>query len=216
MTETSGLSSTQEFYDAIAVDYTEMFHGAHRAEPFGPAMLAAYAELAADAGLVADLGCGPGEVTAHLRSLGLDIFGVDVSPEMVTLARRNNPGVRFEHGSMTELGLADGALGGIVAWYSLIHTPPEDLPAVFAEFHRLLTPGGHVLLGFQVGTEPLRLTEPYGRPVSIDFRRMSPDAVADLLGQAGFELRARMVRAADEAEKSSKVPQACLIARRPR
>jgi trans-aconitate methyltransferase len=42
----------------------------------------------ADVGPVADVGCGPGNVTAHLHTLGLTAFGVDLSPEMVGLARR--------------------------------------------------------------------------------------------------------------------------------
>ena len=73
-------------------------------------------------------------------------FGVDLSPEMVALARRAHPGLRFDEGSMTALDLPDGALGGIVASYSIIHIPPERLPAVFAEFHRVLAPGGHMLV----------------------------------------------------------------------
>lgn len=57
------------------------------------AVLAGFAELvqAAGAGPVADLGCGPGRVTAHLDALGLPAFGVDLSPEMVALARRHLP-----------------------------------------------------------------------------------------------------------------------------
>jgi ubiquinone/menaquinone biosynthesis C-methylase UbiE len=64
---------------------------------------------------------------------------------MVAPARRSNPGLRFEEGSMTALDLPDGALGGIVAMYSIIHIPRERLPEVFAEFHRVLAPGGHRL-----------------------------------------------------------------------
>jgi hypothetical protein len=43
---------------------------------------------------------------------------------------------------MTALELADDELGGILAWYSTLHTPPERLPVVFAEFHRTAGPGG--------------------------------------------------------------------------
>ncbi|WP_052745466.1 class I SAM-dependent methyltransferase [Allosalinactinospora lopnorensis] len=83
---------------------------------------------------MADLGCGPGRVTAYLDSLGVAVFGLDLSPAMVALARRAYPGPRFDEGSMGALKMADGALGGAVAWYSIIHTPPERLPAVFGEF----------------------------------------------------------------------------------
>ena len=97
---------------------------------------------------VADLGCGPGYVTAHLGGLGLNAFGVDLSPTMIELAREAHPDLRFEVGSMTALDIGDEALGGVLAWYSTIHTPPEELPAVLTEFHRVLAPGGHLLLAF--------------------------------------------------------------------
>jgi Methyltransferase domain len=73
-------------------------------------------------------------VTAHLDSLGLSAFGLDLSPN----ARRTYPHLRFDVGSMTALDLPDGSLRGIVAGWSIVHTPPSDLPRVFAEFHRTL------------------------------------------------------------------------------
>ncbi|MFF0060353.1 class I SAM-dependent DNA methyltransferase [Streptomyces sp. NPDC005279] len=214
MAEPSYLRTTRAFYDAVAVDYAERFRTALEARPLDRALLAAFAELvrAAGAGAVADLGCGPGLVTAHLNSLGLNTFGVDLSPAMVALAREAYPGLRFDEGSMTALDLTDGALGGIVAWYSIIHTPPERLPVVFAEFHRVLAPGGHLLLAFQVGDEPLHLDRPFGHPVSLDFRRLSPDRVAELLQQAGLLVDARMLR---EPGRDEKVQQAHLMARKP-
>jgi hypothetical protein len=54
---------------------------------------------------------------------------------MVRVARRTHPGLRFEVGSLTDLPVPEGGLGGVVAWWSLVHTPPEVLPAVFARFH---------------------------------------------------------------------------------
>lgn len=217
MTEATHLQTTRAFYDAIAVDYAERFRG-EPGQPLDRAMLAGFAELvlADGGGPVADLGCGPGRVTAHLHGLGLDVFGLDLSSAMVEFARAENPGLRFDQGSMSELELADGSLAGVVAWYSIIHTPSELLPRVFAEFHRVLAPGGHLLLAFQVGDEPLRLTEPFGYPVSLDFRRLSPDHIADLLRDAGFAVQARMVREENESQTYQRIPQAFLIAQKPR
>lgn len=113
---------------------------------------------------------------------------------------------------MTALDLTDGVLGGIVAWYSIIHTPPERLPVVFAEFHRVLGPGGHLLLAFQVGDERVHLEQAYGHALSLDAYRLPSDRVAELVGQAGLVVVARLVR---EPEEPEKVPQAYLLAHKP-
>ena len=73
-------------------------------------------------------------MTRHLHDLGVEAFGIDLSPEMVALARRDHPDIRFEVGTMTELDLADGSLTGVVAFWSVIHVPDHAVPGVFAEF----------------------------------------------------------------------------------
>ncbi|MGW1719240.1 class I SAM-dependent methyltransferase [Streptomyces sp. NPDC002156] len=216
--DTDFVAATRVFYDAIAEDYFSRFRSGLAGQPLERAVLAAYAEFVRGSGggggQVADLGCGPGWVTAFLDSLGLSVFGLDLSESMLTVARREHPGLRFEQGSMLELDLADGALGGVVSWYSTIHTPIDRLPALFAEFHRVLAPGGHLLLGFQVGDEPKHFDQPFGRPVSMDFQRRRPDLIAGLLTAAGFTLTSQTVREANE-ETGESSPQAFLMARRP-
>jgi hypothetical protein len=101
-------------------------------------------------------------------------------------------------------------LGGIVALYSIIHTPPERLPALLAEFARVLCPTGSLLLAFQVGNEPLRVEDPGGSPVSLDFNRWLPDHVAELLNDVGLLVQAQLLREPFETETA---PQAFLLAR---
>ncbi|MFF7752818.1 class I SAM-dependent methyltransferase [Streptomyces sp. NPDC007971] len=216
MTDTHDfLAATRGFYDAVAEDYAERFRGETATRtPLERALLGAFAELVGPGGTVADLGCGPGWVTAHLASLGLDVFGLDLSESMLAIARREHPELRFEQGSMLGLDLADGELAGVVSWYSSIHTPVDRLPALLAEFRRVLAPGGHLLLAFQAGEEPLRLERPWGHPVTLDFQRRRPEQLARLLTDAGFTLGSRTVREPDERFGES-VPQAFLFARRP-
>jgi SAM-dependent methyltransferase len=218
VTEPDFLRTVRASYDAVAADYVERFRDELTARPLDRAMLAGFAELvqAAMAGPVADIGCGTGRVTAHLSDLGLPVSGVDLSPQMVAVARQAHPGLRFDVGSMLALDLPDGALGGILAWYSIIHVPEERLPVVFAEFHRVLAPGGHVQLAFQVGDEPLHLTEALGHAISLDFHRRQPDRVAELLSQAGLVVRARLLREPDDdGGFAEKTQQAFLLARKP-
>lgn len=200
MTEPSVLRDTKAAYDAVAPLYAELFSNVLETLPMERAMLAAFAELvrAHDAGPVADLGCGPGHVTAHLHGLGLTAFGIDLSAEMVALARRAHPDLRFDEGSMTALDLADGVLGGVLASFSIIHTPPRLLPDVFTEFQRVLAPGGHLLLGFFGGDDPL--PQEFDHKVTLAYR-WSPDSLAELLRQAGFVEVARLLRAPYENER---------------
>ncbi|MEU0738455.1 class I SAM-dependent methyltransferase [Streptomyces sp. NPDC006134] len=209
---TDFLTATRTFYDAVAEDYAEHFRGLLGA-PRDLEVLASFAALAGPGAEVADLGCGPGRVTAHLAGLGLRVFGLDLSESMLAIARRENPHLRFVQGSMLELDLPDGSLAGVVSWYSSIHTPDEELPRLFREFRRVLAPGGHLLLAFQVGDAPRHLGRPFGHPVALDFRRRRPERVTGLLEDAGFTLHSRTLRGPDETLGDS-VPQAFLIARR--
>lgn len=213
MIEPDFLRTTRTAYDSVAALYAELFANGLEDQPLDRAMLAAFADLvrADGGGTVADVGCGPGHVTALLHSLGLNAFGVDLSPEMIALAREAHPDLRFEAGSMTALDVADGALGGILARYSIIHTPPERLPEVLAEFHRVLAPGGHLLLAFQAHDQPSELAESFDHKVALAYR-WSPDRIAGLLHETGFAETARLLRAPGDDERG--FPQAHLLARR--
>ncbi len=189
-------------YDRVAELYAAMFEHALRDMPFDRAMLGAFADLAS--GPVLDLGCGPGRLTGQLRDLGLDIFGVDLSPEMVRLARAAHPGLRFETGSMTALDIPDASLGGILAWYSIIHIHPQRLAPAFAEFARVLRPDGVALLGFQATDHGV---EAYDHKVTTAYR-WSPDALAELLLPHGLHPICRMVREPHENERGE---QGCLL-----
>jgi SAM-dependent methyltransferase len=215
VTEPDFLSTTRTFYDAVAADYAARFYDELAAKPLDRSMLAAFAQhvRTSGGGQVADIGCGPGHVTAHLNELGLSVFGIDLSSHMVSQARRANPDLRFDEGSMTDLDLRDGSLGGIVAWYSVIHIPDGLLPQTLDGFHRVLAQGGHLLLAFQVGDEPLHLARPMGHPVSLDFHRRQPDRLVELLEEAGFALRGRLLREPDDSGQET-TQQAFLLARK--
>jgi len=189
------LDDTRASYDTVAVSYAGLLRDALAGEPFQRGILALFAELvrARGNGPVADIGCGPGRITAYLRGIGLDAFGIDLSPAMIDVARRDHPGLRFEVGSMTGLDLADDSVTGLLAWFSLIHVPDDEVPTVLTEFFRVLRPGGSVLLGFHAGEgSELKTTGYGGHPMKVYVHRRSPARVAAWLHAAGFTVEAEM------------------------
>lgn len=212
------LTETRSSYDTIAPYYTEQLRDELDRQPVDRATLAVFAELVHANGnpRIADIGCGPGRLTGHLVGLGLDPSGIDLSPEMIARARQAHPGRRFDVGSMLALDLPDAELGGVLAWYSIIHVPTDRLPEVFAEFRRVLAPGGYLQLAFQVGDELRRRTEAAGYAITLDFHRRRPDDVAALLTTAGFDVQIRTLREPNPgAPFPETVPQSYLLAQKP-
>ncbi|RKR87588.1 methyltransferase family protein [Micromonospora pisi] len=193
---------TRTSYDTVAVSYADQLRDALTGLPYLRAALALFADLVRDAGdgPVADVGCGPGHVTAHLHTLGIDAFGIDLSPAMIEVARREHPGLRFEVGSMTDLDLADASVAGLLAFWSLIHVPDEVVPRVLGHFRRVLRPGAPLLLGFHVGDESRLKTAGYGgHPMKVQVHLRQPDTVAAWLRDAGFTVKAKMLLKLDES-----------------
>lgn len=206
------MNDIQGSYNTAAVDYHAILKDYHHSDPFEIGGLDYFRALVSD-GPVGDLGCGTGRVTAYLAGQGLDVFGVDLTPGMVEVARREYPELRFEVGSLLGLDLKDGELAGALAWYSLVHTSREELPVAFAELFRVLRPGGVLAHGFKVGVGSRPLTQAYGHAVDLQVYMYDVPEVAGLLADAGFVEVATLTRAALPAEKDA--GQAALIVRKP-
>jgi SAM-dependent methyltransferase len=212
VTDDEFLSPTRATYATVAGNY-DRFVPPVREDVEDRALFTAFADLvrADGGGPVADLGCGTGRVTAHLAAAGLDVTGIDLSPEMLAVARRDHPDLRFSEGSLLALDLPDAGLAAAVAWYSIIHTPPSRLPAVAAELYRVLRPGGHLQVGFHVGDRRHHASQGYGHEgLSLDIYWLPVDAVCDLLTGAGFDIRTTVLR-----DPAARVPQGRVLARRP-
>jgi SAM-dependent methyltransferase len=213
MTADRWLADTRISYDTVAASYADQLRDALAGEPYLRAALALFAEMvhAAGGGPVADVGCGPGHVTAHLHGLGIDVFGIDLSPAMIDVARRDHPRLHFEVGSMTDLQLPDASVAGLLAFWSFIHVPDDAVPQVLRHFRRVLRPGGPLLLGFHVGDETRLKTHGYGgHPMRVYVHRRQPERVAAWLSDAGFTVEAQMLLDLDES-----APGAILFARQP-
>ena len=204
---------TRRSYDAVAGAYADGLRDELAGKPLDRALLAALIEQAPAGTTIGDLGCGPGHVTGWLAAHGAAAAGIDLSAGMIDVARREQPGAEFRVGDLLSLPAADGEFGAVVAFYSIIHLTPGELPAALAEMHRVVRPGGLALLAFHIGTEVRHFSDWLGQDVDVDFRFYEPDDVAALLEAAGFILQARLERRAYPAEVDTR--RAYLLAVRP-
>ena len=179
-------------YDTVAEKYAAGFRDELAHKPLDRALLASLAEQAR--GPVADLGCGPGHVAAWLTDRGLTAVGIDLSPVMAAVGRREHPEVEFRVGDLLDLPAEDGEFGAAVAFYSVIHLEAAELRRAFAETHRILRPGGLALVSFHIGTEARRLTEFLGHDVEVDFHFFEPPDVVAAVEDAGFAVDMRLER----------------------
>lgn len=204
----------QKGYDAVAGDYAENFRDELAHKPFDRKMLDWLVEKAGDLGPICDMGCGPGQVAGYLFDRGADVRGVDISPRMIENARKLNPGIMFETGDMLDLaGIAGNSYGGIAAFYSIIHIPREMIGQALRELHRVLKPGGVILLAFHIGRETVHRDEWWGREVSIDFHFLETVEIKELLKTAGFDPQEVIERDPYTEEYQSR--RAYIFARKP-
>lgn len=189
-----GHDSVRRSYDAVAESYLTGFRDELAHKPLDRALLTALAEQTEPGAPIADLGCGPGHVAAWLARGGATTVGVDLSDGMVAAAAREFPDVEFRQGDLLDLPAKDQEFGAVVAFYSVIHLRPGELCAAFAEMHRVLRPGGRVLVAFHIGTEVRHLTDWLGHEVDVDFHFFEPDDVAAEMTGAGLRVDARLER----------------------
>ncbi|MEV1294128.1 class I SAM-dependent methyltransferase [Pseudonocardia sp. NPDC049635] len=196
MSEPEAVDRTRRDYDDVAELYDEMVQrGDLVTDAFCTAMVDAFARLVRAGGsenAVLDAGCGPGQWTDHLDRAGVRAYGIDLSPAMIRIARRRRPDLRYEVGSMLDLGAPDQSVAGILAGFSLIHTPPDLLPQVVAEFARAIEPGGPLLVGVQVtDTAGADGWVPYDHKASPAYL-WNLGALGDVLHVRGFHELGRM------------------------
>jgi SAM-dependent methyltransferase len=207
-------TSTRESYDRVANDYAKRFFNELQHKPVDRDLLTRFASEVG-AGEVCDIGCGPGHVARYLHDLGTNVFGLDLSPQMLQQARRLNPGISFREGNMLSLDLADGVLAGIVAFYAIVNIPQESIPLVFREMERVLRPGGLLFLAFHAGDEIVQVDELCGLSVSMTFFFFQPSWIRRGLENAGFAIEDVVERAPYAPEVEYQSRRAYLLARKP-
>jgi SAM-dependent methyltransferase len=182
------VNSIRESYDRLAEEYTRRISDELQHKPLDRELLDRFAKQTKGRGQVCDMGCGPGHVARYLREAGASVFGLDLSSGMLEQARKLNPDILFREGNMMSLGIPDGTLGGVAAFYAIVNLPKQSLPVIFREIHRVLRPHGLLLLAFHTGDEALHEDELWGQKICMDFLLFPPFEIKLDLESAGFRI----------------------------
>ena len=139
---------------------------------------------------IVDVGTGTGHTAAYLARWSDHVTGVDPEPDMLGAARHaygDLPGLAFAHGAGEALPFPDNAFDGAVARHTLHHH--VDVEATLREVHRVLRPGGRLVLVDETAPDPehaawLERLERLRDPSHVATRALG--AWEDLLRRAGF------------------------------
>ncbi len=185
----------QPGYDALAELYDQTFPTGYVSQVERSAI-----DMFADAlrdldprGPVVDVGCGTAHQSDDLASRGFRVIGAEPSSGMLEHARRRFPSLELVQDDALLHGVDAEAFSGVLARYSLIHVPPDQMPAVLSSWAARLQPGGVVLTAFQAldSDEPVDVEE-FDHAVARAWR-WKPDAMAAALARAGLTERWRLI-----------------------
>jgi len=201
-------------YDAVSEEYAARIYDELAHKPFDRELLDKFGSSVRNKGTACDIGCGPGHIARYLREQGVEVCGIDLSPEMVRVATRLNPGITFSEGNMLTLDLSDESLSGITSFYSIIHIPRKEVVYALREMKRALKPDGLLLLAFHIGDDAMHMEEWLGHKVSIDFHFFTSEEMTGYLKSAEFEIEEVIEREPyPEVEHQSR--RSYILARKP-
>ncbi len=171
-------------YDLVASKYERRFIDELQGKPRDRELLEAFAMSVGDP--VVEVGCGPGQIGLFIRERGRRVVGMDLSPEMAKLAKGRLDAATAA--DMRALPFATGALGGLVAFYSLIHVRRAEIDGVLRELHRVLRPRGRLLFSAHEGQGEVELDEFIGEPVPIAATFFTLDELVAATRAAGLDV----------------------------
>jgi ubiquinone/menaquinone biosynthesis C-methylase UbiE len=198
-----GSTSAAAFFDAEARAYDSAYDAlGPQSHALRVRMAAALRLLGTGPGELLDAGMGAGRLCQELERRGWTVSGVDVSEEMLALARERLPGARLVCADIEDLPFPDSSFDAVVATGVLEYA--IDRTAAIRELARVLRPGGVAVVSVpNVRSLPVRLRrgvlQPIGRVArrALGSRRREPPPrehlpslsdLEEILSAAGLDL----------------------------
>lgn len=158
-----------------------------------------FLELLPKNGKVLDVGCGAGVDSNYADSKNFRVVGVDMSEQMLEIARSNNSSVDFRLEDVRNVEFGENEFDGIVASCSLIHIPKEEAPRTLKRLSSFLKPNGKIYISLQSGeSKEIFIDEPFKPDEKLFLNIFSFDEIKKLLIDEGFKIMHRHERKAEK------------------
>ena len=184
----------KSFYNAVSKKYSEIFCNELNERPLERKLLDMFVERIPHDEIIIDAGTGPGEIAGYMGKSRNNIIGVDISEGMIKCAKNNFPEVKFQVQDMLALDFKDDSIGGVTAFYAIVHFNYLQIERSLKEFFRVLKKGGMLLLTFHNGDETIHCESFHGIKADIDFKLLDPEKVVSIILKTGFKITERLVR----------------------
>lgn len=177
------LKKTINTYDQIAADYVQATSNLQPEEEF-----TTFSQMVVTGNTVLDAGCGGGRDCRAFAERGFRVIGIDLSIEMLKIARSMAPGCEFQQTDLRNIPLADNSVDGIWCCASLLHLKRKEVRRALLEFRRVLKEGGVccILIKKGTGEKFIKDSRSQGKPRFYSY--FQPDEIRELCQSLAFEI----------------------------
>lgn len=138
---------------------------------------------------VLELGCGSGVQSKQLSELGLEVVGIDISPNMILEAKKRAPKAHFLVGDIATVRFSSASFDGMYARASLLHIPKNMIPKVFEAINKMLKDGGIFYLAVKEGKGEGEVEDSrHGINIKRFFSFFVKEEIEKFLEQSGFKI----------------------------
>lgn len=178
---TDHLKKTIAVYDLIAQDYAKKID-AYTPRPEQEKFISLLPKYAK----ILDAGCGPGRDCDYFVKHGFNVIGVDLSENLLTIARQRVPEANFLKQDLRKLNFPLNSFDGIWACASLHHMYRRDVPKALINFYRILKPEGILFVMVKEGTGGKEIRESLSSDLPRHYEFYKSEELTKLLKEAGF------------------------------
>lgn len=139
-------------------------------------------------GNILDVGCGVGNLTKYIKDKGFKVLGIDLSNNMLKIAKQRFPDIDFQIMDITNIKLPKHSFDALFVAYSLFHIQPSKIEDTMKGFVEILKTNGKIMLILQEGQGETIIDEPFNPTEKMYINYFTKDSIVNLLEKFNFKI----------------------------